>query len=222
MHILSTAAGRLDAALWYLDRLIAARPDDGMLHEDRAAVYGKLGREADRQADLARSWARGRPGTGHSAGRGARQGRPLGRGRETGARSGRTGPLSRELAQASVVTCVRAGDRQGYREACAAFIACHRPGTDGLLEHPGRGFGHRPGGRAGSGRLPGANTLVRKPACRRPAPRALYLHLFASARAAASLSPKTGTAREWAELERLAAELDFLPYRSRASEGGHA
>ena len=49
-----TEAGRWAEALWYLDRLIAARPDDGMLHEDRAAVYGKLGREADRQAELAR------------------------------------------------------------------------------------------------------------------------------------------------------------------------
>ena len=49
-----TEAGRWAEALWYLDRLIAARPDDGSLHEDRAAVYGKLGREADRQAELAR------------------------------------------------------------------------------------------------------------------------------------------------------------------------
>ena len=49
-----TTAGRWVEALWYLDRLIAARPDDWTLHEERAAVYGKLGREADRQAELAR------------------------------------------------------------------------------------------------------------------------------------------------------------------------
>ncbi len=49
-----TTAERWVEALWYLDRLIAARPDDGTLHEERASVYGKLGREADRQAELAR------------------------------------------------------------------------------------------------------------------------------------------------------------------------
>ncbi len=46
-------------ALWYLDRLITARPDDWSLRADRAAVYGKLGREADRQAELARVFAMG-------------------------------------------------------------------------------------------------------------------------------------------------------------------
>jgi Flp pilus assembly protein TadD len=49
-----TEAGRWTEALWYLRRLIAARPGDVRLHEDLAAVYGKLGREADRQAELAR------------------------------------------------------------------------------------------------------------------------------------------------------------------------
>jgi hypothetical protein len=48
-----TKAERWAAALWYLDRLIAARPKDGSLHLDRAAVLGKLGREVDRQAELA-------------------------------------------------------------------------------------------------------------------------------------------------------------------------
>ena len=77
-----TKAERWAEALWYLDRLIAARPDDGSLHEDRAAVYGKLGREADRQAELARVFELGADrGTGHPPGRGARPRRPLGRGR---------------------------------------------------------------------------------------------------------------------------------------------
>ncbi len=77
-----TKAERWAEALWYLDRLIAARPDDGTLHEDRAAVYGKLGREADRQAELARVFELGADeGLGHPPGRGARPRRPLGRGR---------------------------------------------------------------------------------------------------------------------------------------------
>jgi Flp pilus assembly protein TadD len=118
------AAGRWHEALWYLDRLIAARPDDGALHEDRAAIYGKLGREADRRAELARVFELG-----------ADQGLVIPRAEELGragrwaeaegllARCGRTGPLSRELAQAWVIASLKAGDRADYREACAAFLA---------------------------------------------------------------------------------------------------
>ena len=123
-----TEAGRWAEALWYLDRLIAARPDDAMLHEDRAAVYGKLGREADRQAELARVFELG-----------ADEGLVIPRAEELGragrwaeaagllARCGRAGPLSRELAQAWVIACLKAGDRAGYREACAAFLAGQGP-----------------------------------------------------------------------------------------------
>jgi predicted Zn-dependent protease len=123
-----TEAGRWAEALWYLDRLIAARPDDGALHEDRAAVYGKLGREADRRAELARVFELG-----------ADQGLVIPRAEELGragrwaeaagllARCGRTRPLSRELAQAWVIACLKASDRVGYREACAAFLACQGP-----------------------------------------------------------------------------------------------
>ena len=114
-------AGRWAEALWYLDRLIAARPDDWTQLEERAAVYGKLGREADRQAELARVFELG-----------ADQGIVIPRAEELGragrwaeaagllARCGRTGPLSRELAQAWGIACLKAGDRAGYREACAA------------------------------------------------------------------------------------------------------
>ncbi len=123
-----TTAERWAEALWYLDRLIAARPDDGTLHEERAAVYGKLGREADRQAELARVFELG-----------ADQGMVIPRAEELGragrwaeaagllARCGRTGPLSRELAQAWGIACLRAGDRAGYREACAAVLARQWP-----------------------------------------------------------------------------------------------
>ena len=123
-----TTAGRWAEALWYLDRLIAARPDDGTLHEERAAVYGKLGREADRQAELARVFELG-----------ADQGIVIPRAEELGragrwaeaagllARCGRAGPLSRELAQAWGIACLRAGDRAGYREACAAVLVRQWP-----------------------------------------------------------------------------------------------
>jgi serine/threonine protein kinase/WD40 repeat protein/tetratricopeptide (TPR) repeat protein len=123
-----TKAGRWAAALWYLDRLIAERPNDGRLHEDRAAVYGKLGREADRQAELARVFELG-PDEGLVVSRGEEDGR-AGRWAEAAdllGRCGRKGPVSRELAQAWANACLQAGDRAGYREACAAFMATQGP-----------------------------------------------------------------------------------------------
>src|SRR5205823_12051646 len=102
------------AALWYLDRLIAARPDDGMLHEDRAAVYGKLGREADRQAELARVFE-----LGADEGLVIPRAEELGRARRWAeaagllAQCGRKGPVSRELAQAWGIACLKVGDRAG-------------------------------------------------------------------------------------------------------------
>ncbi len=123
-----TRARRWAEALWYLDRLIAARPDDAMLHEDRAAVYGKLGREADRQAEMARVFELG-----------ADEGLVVPRAEELGradrwaeaagllARLGRAGPFSRQVGQAWGIACLRAGDRAGYREACAAVMAQEGP-----------------------------------------------------------------------------------------------
>ena len=121
-------ARRWAEALWYLDRLIVARPDDGSLHEDRAAVYGKLGREADRQAELARVFELGadeglvlpRAETLGRAGLWAEAANLL-------TRCGRRGPVSRELAQAWGIACLKVGDRPGYQEACAAFMAFQGP-----------------------------------------------------------------------------------------------
>jgi WD40 repeat protein len=119
-----TKAERWAAALWYLDRLIAARPKDGSLHLNRAAVYGKLGREADRQSELARVYELG-----------ADEGVVIPRAEELGragkwseaakllAGCGRRGPLSQQLAQAWAIACLQAKDHAGYREACAADLA---------------------------------------------------------------------------------------------------
>jgi serine/threonine protein kinase/WD40 repeat protein len=123
-----TKAERWAAALWYLDCLISARPKDGSLHLERAAVYGKLGREVDRQAELARVFELGadegvvipRAEELGRAGRWAEAAGLLGR-------CGRKGPVSRELAQAWAIACLEAGDRAGYREACAAFLAGQGP-----------------------------------------------------------------------------------------------
>jgi Flp pilus assembly protein TadD len=119
-----TRAKRWAAALWYLDRLLAARPKDWSLHLERAAVYGKLGREADRQAELTRGFELG-----------ADEGEVIHRAEELGlagrwseaarllAGCGRRGPLSRDLAGAWAIACLQAKDDAGYREACAAVLA---------------------------------------------------------------------------------------------------
>jgi Flp pilus assembly protein TadD len=118
-----TQAEHWAAALWYLDRLIAARPKDGSLHLDRAAVLGKLGREADRQAELTRVFEPG-----------ADEGVVLPRAEELGragrwseaasllAGCARRGPLSQGLVQAWAIACLQAKDDAGYREACAAVL----------------------------------------------------------------------------------------------------
>ena len=119
-----TKAERWAAALWYLDRLLAARPKDWSLHLDRAAVYHKLGREADSQAELTRVIELGAdesvviPCAGElgRAGRWSEAARLL-------AACGRRGPLSRDLAQTWAIACLQAKDAAGYREACAAVLA---------------------------------------------------------------------------------------------------
>ncbi len=177
----STEAGRWAEALWYLDRLIAARPDDTTLHEDRAAVYGKLGREADRQAELARVFAMG-----------ADQGMVIPRAEELGRagrwpeaagllmRCGRTGPLSRELAQAWAIACLEAGDRRGYREACAAVMARQGPDPtvvwDALASAWQATLGA--GGLADYG--PAIGWFERR-LSDVPAPRPFYRHLYSNA-----------------------------------------
>ena len=176
-----TQAGRWAEALWYLDRLIVARPDDASLLEDRAAVYGKLDREADSQAELARVFELG-----------ADEGLVVPRAEELGragrwfeaagllARCGRTGPLSQGLTQAWAIACLKAGDRAGYREACAAFQACQGPNPTVVWNEIS----------AASLFALGAEGLddyqvpigwCEKRLSANPAPRPLYRHIFSSA-----------------------------------------
>jgi predicted Zn-dependent protease len=116
--------GRWAEALWYLNRLIDARPDDPLLHEYRAATYGKLGREADRQEELDTVFKLGADEgiVMPKAEQVARAGRWI---EAAGllAQCGRKGPLSQELAQAWSIACLKAGDRAGYRKACTADMA---------------------------------------------------------------------------------------------------
>jgi serine/threonine protein kinase/WD40 repeat protein len=176
-----TRAERWAAALWYLDQLIAARPDDGMLHEDRAGVYGKLGREADRQAELARVFE-----LGADEGLVVPRAEVLGgAGRWTEAASlltkcGRKGPVSRELAQAWTIACLRAGDTAGYREACAAFLAREGPNPTVVWNAvAAASFLSLAPGAVADYRVPIAYFEQRLAA--KPAPRGLYRRVFSNA-----------------------------------------
>ena len=160
--------GRWSFALWYLNRLISARPDDGILREDRAVVYGKLGREADRQAELGRVFEMG-----------ADQGSVIPRAEELGrdgrwaeaalllARCGRAGPLSQGLVQAWAIACLKADDRAGYREAPRqAFLNCQGADPTVVWNALSRSIAFRPG----PGRhvpIPVANAMVREQIIRR-------------------------------------------------------
>jgi predicted Zn-dependent protease len=176
-----TTEERWAEALWYLARLIAARPLDASLHEDRAAVYGKLGRETDRQAELARVFELG-----------ADEGLVIPRAEELGragrwveaagllARCGRTGSISRELAQPWAIACLKAGDRAGDREACAAFMACQGPNPT-VIWNELSAASHCALGPSGLDdyRLPLRSLEGRLSAV--PAPGPLYRHLFSNA-----------------------------------------
>jgi tetratricopeptide (TPR) repeat protein len=52
-------ARRSALALWYLDRQIAARPDEWRPYVDRAELYAQLGKTGEYDADLERAVARG-------------------------------------------------------------------------------------------------------------------------------------------------------------------
>jgi WD40 repeat protein len=176
-----TNAKRWEAALWYLDRLIAARPSERLLYEDRAAVYGKLGREPDRQADLARVFELG-PDQELVLTRAEELGRS-GRWPEAAgllARCGHNDPVGRELAQAWGIACVKAGDRAGYREACAAFMAREGPEPsvvwNGLMVASLLAFAPQ---AIDDFRVPIAYFEKRLSAA--PAPPPLYSHLFSNA-----------------------------------------
>jgi serine/threonine protein kinase/WD40 repeat protein/tetratricopeptide (TPR) repeat protein len=181
-HVIDCIRGeRFREALWHLDRLIAARPDDGTLHEQRASVYGKLGREADRQGELARVFELGAD-AGLVLPRAEELGR-AGRWAEAAgllARCGRKNPVSRELAQAWGIACLKVGDRAGYREACAAVTA--RLGPDptvvwnALSEAALLSLGP---GAIEDNRVP--IDWFEKRVSTSPAPPALYRHLLSNA-----------------------------------------
>jgi tetratricopeptide (TPR) repeat protein len=121
--------GQLDTAVWYLDRLVAARPDDWQPVAERAEVYARLGREAECRQDEGRAVALG-------ADRDFRL--RLG---DVWAAGGRWPQAAAVLARVNVadppdvgtayrqgLACLKAGDRAGHRRVCARLLEAIRTG----------------------------------------------------------------------------------------------
>jgi serine/threonine protein kinase/WD40 repeat protein/tetratricopeptide (TPR) repeat protein len=111
--------GQLPAALWYLDRLIAARPADWRGYADRAEVHAALKKAPERAADLAKAIDLG-------AGEEVLVPAAEERGRTKDWRAGAE-LLGRAVAAgnrepdvlARLALCrLQAGDREGYRRLC--------------------------------------------------------------------------------------------------------
>jgi WD40 repeat protein/tetratricopeptide (TPR) repeat protein len=120
---LARSVSRWQQSLWYLDRLLAARSGEWQPYVDRAEVYGKLGKEAQREADLERAIKVG-----------ANQLLVLGvadecaqRGKWQKAagyyeRAEKQGPLPLLALHHRALICLQLQDLTGYRQACARLV----------------------------------------------------------------------------------------------------
>jgi WD40 repeat protein len=192
----SLESGRPASALWYLDRLIAARPEDVALREDRATVYGELGREADRRAELGRVFDRGadeglvipRAEQLGRAGRWAEAASLLGR-------CARKGPLTRELARTWGIAALKAGDRDAYREACAAVLDRQGPEPTVILDALGAASLFALGPDGLDDYRPAMRWFEdRRPDARGPGP--IFWHRFPNANPAGGLLVRAGRVDE--------------------------
>jgi WD40 repeat protein/tetratricopeptide (TPR) repeat protein/tRNA A-37 threonylcarbamoyl transferase component Bud32 len=115
-------------ALWYLDRALAADPTDWKLYEQRAGVQGKLGRAAERDADLERATQRGADAAFllRRAEEHARQGR-WEKAADAFAAASARGPIPAATWQAYLLVRLRLGDLDNYRRLCAKLVQAVPP-----------------------------------------------------------------------------------------------
>jgi serine/threonine protein kinase/WD40 repeat protein/Flp pilus assembly protein TadD len=125
------SAGRWEAALWYLNRTVAAEPNAWDLYATRAAVHDRLRREAERDADLDRAVALGAPAPFliRFAAEDARRGR-WERVIDYYSRAGVYGPLSSVHHLRHAVARLWVSDPAGYRRVCRELLAAAGPEPD--------------------------------------------------------------------------------------------
>jgi WD40 repeat protein/tetratricopeptide (TPR) repeat protein len=120
----SIVAKKLPAAKWYLDRALVLAPRDGRLYADRASVLRLLGKTEEREADLLRAAQ-----FGASPEFLAQLGDEYaGRGQWEKAADAYGKAVAREdcvpvISYRQALLCVKLGDREGYRKACARILA---------------------------------------------------------------------------------------------------
>jgi serine/threonine protein kinase/WD40 repeat protein len=115
--------GQWPTALWYQDRLIAARPGDWRPYAARAETYGRLRKTAERTADLDRAIALGAD-AGVLVAAAEERGR-RGDWRQAADLLGRAlsgGAADLGLCYACALACLRAGDEAGYRKICEQLL----------------------------------------------------------------------------------------------------
>jgi Flp pilus assembly protein TadD len=117
------AAKNWPAVLWYMDRALAAEPNDWRLFADRAFAYEKLDRKPEREADLTQAAKLGADSSfliqlGEDyARRGAwkQSASAIALARERGQT-----PI--DITHAHALLCLKTGDPSGYRQVCARFL----------------------------------------------------------------------------------------------------
>jgi tetratricopeptide (TPR) repeat protein len=111
---------RAELALWYFDRVIAARPDDWLAVAGRADALELLGRLSDSRLDRERALALGADPlyVDELAGELARAGDWKGAQRIVGT----SGSHSGALVAARAILSLRLSDRTGYRQACSELL----------------------------------------------------------------------------------------------------
>ncbi len=108
-------------AVWYLDRVVAARPGDWRVHAHRSEALEHLGRTADAVAELERAASLGADPSyiAEAANDCARLG-DWGAAQRVSALAPARG--ADELADRALI-CLRSGDRAGYRRTCASIFS---------------------------------------------------------------------------------------------------
>jgi WD40 repeat protein/Flp pilus assembly protein TadD len=117
------SAEQWDTELWYLNRLLAAAPQDWEAYWDRAAVYAKLGQSEQRDADMAKAvecgadsavvanWADEQASRGRWEKAAALYAEAIPR-----------GPVTPSTWQKYAWVRLRTGDQAGYRKVCETML----------------------------------------------------------------------------------------------------
>jgi WD40 repeat protein/serine/threonine protein kinase/tetratricopeptide (TPR) repeat protein len=122
------AGEQWQAAQWYLDRAVAAAPDEWTLYADRSLVHEKQGRRRESEADLEMAAERGADSNlllhlaDVYAGRGCWD-----KAAAVLDKASARDPLSIVARYHRALACLKLGDRDGYRRGCVQLLAAVGP-----------------------------------------------------------------------------------------------